>query len=437
MKDERKTKKELISELAFLRRCVADLEQVKARQMEEIRMLNERIGYYFPRIEYLNDALFVIFDRKFEFVNPSFEDIFGYETGEIVRTDFNAMALVDTEWRDFVQNKIREGLRGDFSVHQFEFVGVKKDGRKIGCEASLIFIPYKWGTAIHGVLHDITIRKRVNDELQRNIDKLQSALDAIPTSVFYLDKEHRFTKINHALAKLLKLPASAILGKTLSEIFPNVPPEQLDHFFRDNETVMNSGHASRGLVEAVPTSKGKKWIQTYRMPYRDDCGECSGLVCLAVDITNIRETEEKLWYLSFHDVLTGLYNRAYFEEELLKLDGSRQLPISIIMAKVENYEPVSKKMGNEAANLLIQRTAEVLQVFRTEDVVARVAENKFAGLLPQAPAAIAEGVVKRIKQALDKDNKQNKIELELKLDVMTKEKGSSLAGLLKETEGMI
>lgn len=436
MKDVNKTKQQLIGELGFLRRQLADLEEVKAKQTDEIRMMNERMGYYFPRIEHINkDALFVIFDRKFEFVNRAFEEIFGYDSGDIIGPDFDAMKMIDPDWRKFVQNKFREGLRGDFSVHQFEFIGLKKDGRKVGCEASVIFIPYKWGMAIHGVVHDVTMRKRVSDELQRNIDKLQTALDAIPTSVFYMDGRHRFVKINQALSKLFKLPPSSILGKTLSEIFPNVPPDQLSHFIQDNLEVMQSGNPRRGLIEAFPTSKGRKWVQTDRMPFRDEQGKISGLVCLAIDITSIRETEEKLWYLSFHDVLTGFYNKAYFEEELIKLDGSRQLPISIIVARIENFDSVNKK-GHEAANELLKRTADILKVFRSEDVVARVADDKFAGLLPQAPAEVAQAVLLRIRKALENNNKQNEIQVELKLSVLTKEKGSSLSGILKEAEGL-
>lgn len=437
MKDEKKTKQQLIGELGFLRRQVADLEELKAKQTDEIRMLNERMGYYFPRLEQLNnDALFVIFDRKFEFVNPAFEEIFGFEAGEIVGSDFDTMKLIDPDWRKFVQNKFREGLRGDFSVHQFEFIGLKKDGRKVGCEASVIFIPYKWGMAIHGVLHDVTMRKRVNDELQRNIDKLQSALDAIPTSVFYMDSRHRFIKVNQALSKLFKLPPSSILGKTLPEIFPNVPPDQLSHFIQDNMDVMQSGNPKRGLIEPLPTSKGRRWVQTDRMPFRDSEGKINGMVCLAIDITNIRETEEKLWYLSFHDVLTGLYNKAYFEEELLKLDGSRQLPISIVVTKVNNFESVSQKQGHEAATELLKRTAGILKVFRTEDVVARVADDKFMGLLPQTPLEVAQGVVQRLMKTLENNNKQHAIALDLRFDVLTKEKGSTLSGILKEAEAL-
>jgi diguanylate cyclase (GGDEF)-like protein len=230
------------------------------------------------------------------------------------------------------------------------------------------------------------------------------------------------------------LPPSSILGKTLQEIFPNLPPDQLAHFVQDNLEVMQSGNPKRGYIEAFPTNKGRKWVQTDRMPFRDDKGSINGLVCLAIDITNIRETEEKLWYLSFHDVLTGLYNKAYFEEELLKLDGSRQLPVSIVLAKIENYETVNRTKGSEPANELLKRTASILKVFRTEDVVARVADDKFVGLLPQAPAEIAAAVIERMQKTLENDNKQNDIPLELKFSVLTKEKGSSLSGILKEAE---
>ena len=420
-----------------LRERISALESENARLREEINRMGERGGYYFPRMERMDEALFVIFDRKFEFVNPAFEGVFGYEEGEIMANNLDFMKLIEPDSRNTVRRRFREGLKGEFRAHQFEFEGLKKDGRKVGCEVSIIFIPYKWGTAIHGVLHDVSMRKRVNNELQRNMDRMQVALDAIPASVFYLDSDHRFIRINHATSKLLKLPPGSIIGKTLAEIFPNIPPDQLAHFVQDNQEVMTSGCPRRGIIEAMPTVKGRKWVQTDRMPCHDEEGKVNGIVCLAIDITNIRETEEKLWYLSFHDVLTGLYNRAYLEEELVKLDGSRQLPVSIVTVKVDNYGATGLTEGSEAADELVKRTADVLKVFRTEDVVGRIAEDKFAAILPQTPAEAANEAVRRTTKSLEHNNKRHETPLELKLRVMTKEKGGSLTGLLAEAEGLV
>ena len=65
------------------------------------------------------------------------------------------------------------------------------------------------------------------------------------------------------------------------------------------------------------------------------------------DITERKKTEEKLRYLSFHDKMTGLYNRAFFEEELKRLDVDRELPISIVMGDADGLKLINDTFGYE------------------------------------------------------------------------------------------
>jgi diguanylate cyclase (GGDEF)-like protein/PAS domain S-box-containing protein len=316
------------------------------------------------------------------------------------------MTLVAPESRRFIREKFRQGSRGEFMVQQYEFTGQTKDDVKIECETFVLFVPYKWGVAIHGMLRNITVRKRIDEELQRNRSDLQIVLNSIPTSIFYTDKDHRFIRANKAFCKSLGFPMEQIIGKTLIELFPNLPPDQLSHFSEASNLVMSSGHSRRGFIEIFPSVRGRRWIQNDRVPYRNEKGETIGVICLAIDISDFRETEDKLWYLSFHDVLTGLYNRAYFDEELSRLRGGRQFPISIVTITVEDLRSVNDRDGIAAGNELLRCTAKVLKAFRTEDVVARVSGDKFAALLPQSDSGIAENALGRIKNALALHNKQ-------------------------------
>ena len=138
------------------------------------------------------------------------------------------MTIIAPESRDFVKRKFSEGYRGDFNIQQFEYTGLKKDGRKIECHTSIIYIPYKWGVAIHGIINDVSVRKRINEELQKTKDNLQIALDSIPTSIFYTDKNNRLIQVNDAFCRLLGLSREAILGRTIAELFPNLPEKAAD-----------------------------------------------------------------------------------------------------------------------------------------------------------------------------------------------------------------
>jgi len=430
-----KTKKQLIDEVAALKERISELEAIERITGKAQIDFGEKIGRYFPQVEHMNEAIYVLFDRKYEFVNKKFAELFQVTPEEVCSPDFDPMTLVASESRRFIKDKFRKGATGEFKVQQYEYTGMTKNGLLIECETFVLFIPYKWGVAVHGMLRNITVRKRIDEELQRSRSDLQIVLNSIPTSIFYTDINHRFIRANKAFCKSLGFPMESIIGKTLTELFPNLPEEQLFHFFDVNERVMSSGNSKRGFIEIFPSVRGRRWIQNDRVPYRDDDGNIIGVICIAIDISDFRETEEKLWYLSFHDVLTGLYNRTYFEEELYRLENGRQFPISVITIKVDELQTVNDRDGIAAGNELLRRTAKVLKIFRTEDVVARISGDRFAALLPVSDKLTGENVIVRLRETLDAQNKHYRTEpLNLSFGVATGEKGCSLLDVLKQAE---
>jgi PAS domain S-box-containing protein len=109
---------------------------------------------YSRRSPLSTDAIYVIFDRKLEYVNKVFEGLFGYTADEVYRPEFELMSLFAQESRKSVQKIFDEGVRGHRGVHQFEFIGRRKDGGTFACDTSAIFIPYKWGMATNGMMWD-------------------------------------------------------------------------------------------------------------------------------------------------------------------------------------------------------------------------------------------------------------------------------------------
>ncbi len=107
--------------------------------------------------------------------------------------------------------------------------------------------------------------------------------------------------------------------------------------------------------------------------------------------------EEKIRQLSFHDSLTGLYNRAYLSEEMQRLDTKRQLPISIIMADLNGLKLVNDTYGHSTGDMMLQGTAEILsKSCRQEDIIARWGGDEFIILLPQTSENEAYSIYKRI-----------------------------------------
>lgn len=138
------------------------------------------------------------------------------------------------------------------------------------------------------------------------------------------------------------------------------------------------------------------------------------------DITERKRVEEEIRFLTFHDRLTGLYNRAYFEEELARLDTDRQLPLSLVVGDVNGLRLINDTLGREAGNAhLVQIAHAIKQVCRREDIVARWGGDEFAILLPRTDEDVAHEICHRIVEAC-KANSTGHIKLSIALGYGTK-----------------
>lgn len=150
---------------------------------------------------------------------------------------------------------------------------------------------------------------------------------------------------------------------------------------------------------------------------------------ILMDITERKVAEEQLRYQSAHDRLTDIYNRAFFEAELARLEHSRQFPVSIIVADLDNLKVANDTQGHTAGDDLLRQTANLLRsAFREEDVFARIGGDEFVVLLPDTDAAEAEQIMSRVKERLTRYTVEHPdLPIQLSLGMATAKTGNLAA----------
>lgn len=146
------------------------------------------------------------------------------------------------------------------------------------------------------------------------------------------------------------------------------------------------------------------------------------------DITARKKAEEYLRYLGTHDVMTGLYNRAYFEETLLKLEANRSDPVSFIVLDLNGLKIANDTLGHHAGDKLIRRAAEVLAAsIGKEYLVARIGGDEFIVIMAGAEEQAASEMAERIQSLTAMNNKFYRTpELSFSIGVSTSKPGMTL-----------
>lgn len=135
----------------------------------------------------------------------------------------------------------------------------------------------------------------------------------------------------------------------------------------------------------------------------------TGEVLLVIrDITQRKEMEEALKYTSYHDGLTGLYNRSFFEQELQVAYDEQKFPIGILVADLDALKLVNDSLGHEAGDQLLLQAANVIQTECGKHIAARIGGDEFVILLEETSTREMQDLHFRIQESIEKAQRKPK-----------------------------
>jgi len=253
-------------------------------------------------------------------------------------------------------------------------------------------------TGVVEFVRDVTERKKLEEELKIREEQYRKIFETAPVGIMLEDKEGNILEANSSLCEITGYQEEELLGKKVVDTLP--PPEHKEEALKNIDRILN-GEDIEFTTEGCKKSGERYYLHIFETSVSLPNGE-KGILSIQMDMTDMKEKEEKLEYLSYHDSLTDLYNRTFIEEEMKRLNTERQHPISFIYADINGLKLVNDTYGHDKGDELLIKAAEILRDnTRAEDIVARWAGDEFVILLPQTTPEAAGKISRRIENACD------------------------------------
>ena len=251
-----------------------------------------------------------------------------------------------------------------------------------------------------GSIANITLRKKAQLELFLEKEAFQSTLLSVGDGIVSTDVEGNILVLNPAAEKLIGCKQSEVIGKKVDEVIKLIYPETREKVLWENsmDLINKETKAKESVLLLISQSGDELTIFENIDPVNKPNGETTGFVMIFRDMTDLFEKQKKIQYMSFHDVLTGLYNRRYMEDAMRRLDTNRNLPFAIMMLDLNNLKLTNDVFGHEMGDSLIKKTADFLRdIFRADDIISRIGGDEFCILMPKTSLEASKTIKQRIK----------------------------------------
>lgn len=308
-----------------------------------------------------------------------------------------------------VSARIREQmdlLRQDGKMKVFSFTIRRRgrlhyfEARLLGMEEGRFFI----------LLRNIDRLRRQMNSLQKSRELFRVTIGSLLDGVIITDRRGCIQEINEPVTSMLGVTAEEALGKPFwSVIHPRTEGweenrrQLMTRVFQERQTAS----LEEGIAVVSPQGDIRVLTLYYSPIERDEKELLWGGVLILRDVTSQYDWKNKVKFLSFHDRLTGLYNRAFFDEEMRRIEREAVSPLSLINMDMNGLKLANDGFGHEEGDRLLKKLAAVLQsVCRRDDVVARCGGDEFSVILPGATEEVTRVIVGRIREKTEELNRE-------------------------------
>lgn len=316
-------------------------------------------------------------------VNQKLCDILGYSKEELLET--TSIEVTPPEERGASIELNEQLLRGEISAYSREKRYRRKDGAIIWANISLTAVRSTDGRPTHviSIIQDTTDRRRAEQALRESEEQFHQLANNIPQIFWICDAQQKeMIYVSPAYAR--------VTGQSIETLRTNARRWLQAVHEEDRERVKNARKAAANgkydeVFRVIRPDGTMRWVRDRAFPIHDAQGRVYRIAGIAEDITDIRESEERLLYLAHYDNLTSLPNRVLFYDRLkqaLSQARRNEWVTAVMFLDLDRFKNVNDTLGHGAGDLLLRQVSERLAgCVRSGDTVGRLSGDEFAIVL--------------------------------------------------------
>src|SRR5579871_704337 len=216
--------------------------------------------------------------------NPALARMFGLQVSEMIGR--NALEFTAPEFRETLLKKVLDEVETTYEV-----MGLRKDGSRFPVEISPRMTTYQGRRVRVAFFHDITQRKKIEEEVLRQKDFSQNLINSSIDGLLAFDLECRYTLWNPAMERISGHSREEVLGQCAFDVFPFLKQIGEDHHF--HEALKGRTSVTQDRPYRTPAGRQGYFAASYS-PLKNSRGEIIGGLGIIHETTDRKRVQEAL-----------------------------------------------------------------------------------------------------------------------------------------------
>lgn len=410
--------------------------EAKQESVEAWKSLEESRSYYHSLFEHNADAILTL-DLKGHIIgaNPVVQNL-----SKLPLDELNGRRVLDfvvPEDRRKTLKNFRKAKKGIYT--NFRVTINQKDNNRLG--ALVKFIPIKIQevtTGFYVILKDMRELDQMVELYMESEKNFRIIAENANDVIILINHRKEYLYISPSLEDIFGYSPEEYEDK---EPFHNVHPEDLEKLYGTLSAAIRSGDICKMRVRVGHRDGHWIWSELHGTPVFENDGNYSHMVMIVRDVSIQKDYETKLEFYAYHDPLTGLPNRRYFQESLEKALADYNAGgdnFAVLLLDIDKFKGINDKWGHETGDAVIREFGNRLKAgIYKDDLAARLGGDEFIVLLPGVDSVRSgELVMNKIRQAMMREWQLDDTVLSVSTSIgMTMpDEHSTLSSILKEAD---